>query len=445
MPEARAVSLVHEWSERFRKHPLASAVVVGFAGKADAIWRHAFELMRQESPEYRNAVDDEFARESKSHCGELLQTIVAIAAARRAKTGVDPFGFVRTHAIWRARHHVPLVASLHAYRLAHRTYWTLTREALIKSTKQKEAVRALAMLSDFWMELFDHVGAVLAEAHAVEEGSIVAQRTHAYASLIGDLLRGAPPRDAEAQRLCTLCGIRPGAPVAVAVARPLQSANGSPIDIEVTLRSVARLVEQVLPSSEFGKLVDVQNGEAVAIVCGASATARRVADALRKSLSPRGRSALAAGIGVSLDATEIAGLPRALEEARLALDFATRERPLHHFSDIDLPELLLRRADGIALRLIPPWASNFHPAETDQSRQLVRTIRAFAACNLNVKQTAQRLGVHTNTVYFRLNRVKKLAGLDPRTYSGVSKLLTVLRLLEIADKQPASAEISSPG
>ena len=67
----------------------------------------------------------------------------------------------------------------------------------------------------------------------------------------------------------------------------------------------------------------------------------------------------------------------------------------------------------------------------DQSRKLSRTIHAFADCNFNVKQTAQRLGVHTNTVYFRLNRINKLTGTDPRTYFGTSLLLTALRLVDI--------------
>lgn len=49
---------------------------------------------------------------------------------------------------------------------------------------------------------------------------------------------------------------------------------------------------------------------------------------------------------------------------------------------------------------------------------------------LNVKQTARRLGVNANTVYFRLNRINKLCGIDPRTFSGTSLLLTSLRLLE---------------
>ena len=58
-----------EWRERFRKSPLAREVVASFEGKAQEIWRGTFDLLRKESPEYRNAVDDEFTTESKSHCG----------------------------------------------------------------------------------------------------------------------------------------------------------------------------------------------------------------------------------------------------------------------------------------------------------------------------------------------------------------------------------------
>jgi DNA-binding PucR family transcriptional regulator len=56
-----------------------------------------------------------------------------------------------------------------------------------------------------------------------------------------------------------------------------------------------------------------------------------------------------------------------------------------------------------------------------------------------VKQAARRLGVHTNTVYFRLKRINELTGVDPPTYAGTSLLLTALRLLEIQGK---GAEVS---
>ena len=134
---------------------------------------------------------------------------------------------------------------------------------------------------------------------------------------------------------------------------------------------------------------------------------------------------------MSLDASEVARLPESLDEARLALEFASASQPLLHFADINLPEFLIRRADKTALRLIPKGTRHLTSGE-GQSGELARTIREFADCSLNVKQTAQRLGVHTNTVYFRLNRIDKLTGIDPRTFAGTSLLLTALRLLESA-------------
>src|SRR6516164_5864359 len=145
MTQFRAEEFVRHWSGRFRADRIASGIVGGFGKRSDEIWHRAFELLKRESPEYRNAVDDEFTKESKSHCAELLQLIVAIASSRPAPKG-DPFGFVRTHAVWRARHQVPLIASLHAYRLAHRTYWEMTKDRLVAASRHEEAIASLSLL-----------------------------------------------------------------------------------------------------------------------------------------------------------------------------------------------------------------------------------------------------------------------------------------------------------
>src|SRR5262249_53073339 len=159
---------VREWSERFRKTRPARSVVAGLSDRAAEIWQRTFLLLQTEGPEYRNAVDDEFTKESQSHCKELLHAIIAVATGRAGRSAGDPFDFVRTHAEWRARHQVPLVASLHAYRLAHKTYSGITQEALLEYGQREEAMLALTMLSNFWLEFFDYVGSVLAETHAAE-------------------------------------------------------------------------------------------------------------------------------------------------------------------------------------------------------------------------------------------------------------------------------------
>lgn len=310
MSGSQAEALVRGWSGRFRKDALAANAVTSLRGRSEEIWRRTFELLQRESPEYRNSVDDDFTRESKSHCGELLATIIAVAGGRTKDLGADPFAFVRSHAEWRARHHVPLIASLHAYRLAHRTYWGVTREALLQHAGRKAAALSLAMLSDFWMELFDYVGTVLSEAHAVEEGLIVAQGTRAYVGLIEDLLRGHPPRNGEAMQLAALCGIRPGAPMAIAVLRPCQTQDEAPLDLEVRLRSLSRLVGQVLPSARFGKLVDIRTSEVMAIICNVGGAGRGFLEALGRSGARRPRVIPAACIATHALAAPTAVAPR---------------------------------------------------------------------------------------------------------------------------------------
>jgi hypothetical protein len=447
MATTPGAALIAEWSSRLRADPLASKVVIDLRGRANDIWTRAFDLLTKECPEYRNSVDDEFTRESKRHCAELLRFIVSIAAGQLHDLGADPFRFVRTHAEWRAAHSVPLVASLHAYRLAHKTYWGMTRNALLKHAKQAEAIAGLSTLSDFWLELFDAVGASLTEAHAVEDKLVTAQSARVHVALVEDLLCGVIPKNTEAQRICALCGVRPGECMAVVVAR-LDSVGEAQVDFEVKLRSLAQLIERSLPSSGFGKLIDIRNSEITAVISSDSDTARRALRALQGMGSRKhAGNGMAASVGISLDVTDVGRLPQALEEARFAIDFAGSAQPVMLFGNIDLLEFLIRHAGHAAFRLIPGWVRHFSDPTDAKSRDLLHTVRAFANASLSVKQTARQLGLHANTVYFRLNRVMEITGIDPRTYSGLSLLLTALRLLECNgnNHHPDQVALSDPG
>ena len=413
------------WSNRFQRVPLAKEVVAGLDGRADEIWRGTFELLRKESPEYRNAVDHEFTAESKRHCGELLAMIVRIAAGN--PLGSNCLEFVRRHAAWRARHEVPLVASLHAYRLAHKTYWGLTRQWLATHRRQREALRALTMLSDFWIELFETVGAALEDAHATEEARTLAQHTRAHARLIDDLLNGTGPSDIEARQLLAVCGFHPGLTMTVGVFRRFPAADGRHGDAHVALRSTVRLLNQVFPTSQFGRLIGLRDGEVVLIAGSRGLTSQLLARHLgRHGFTQKGSLGICVGLG--LDKDDTAQIPDALTEARSALELTGPHRPMLRFADVDLAEFVTHGADRMALRLVPDWVRTAHEAGMDQ--ELLLTIRAFARCSLNVKETARQLNVHANTIYFRLNQIKQRTKVDPRTFEGLTHLVTSLRLLD---------------
>ncbi|GAA4061546.1 PucR family transcriptional regulator [Nonomuraea soli] len=107
-------------------------------------------------------------------------------------------------------------------------------------------------------------------------------------------------------------------------------------------------------------------------------------------------------------ATDPAGIPGALEEARRVMEIVQRlGRPpgLYRFDDVLLEYQLARPGAGLdrlAAKLDPLAA---HP-------HLVDTLRAFVNRGHNRRQTSLDLHIHRNTLDYRLQRVSLLTGLD---------------------------------
>jgi carbohydrate diacid regulator len=126
-------------------------------------------------------------------------------------------------------------------------------------------------------------------------------------------------------------------------------------------------------------------------------------------------------IGVGLDVREIAELARSYSEAVVATQLRGARTAIRHLLEVDVNEYFRQTADPTARRLISRL-----PDEV-LAEPLRTTLWSFAAANLNVKECARQLDVHTNTVYYRLNRVQRLTGLDPRNFAALSQIMTALQ------------------
>jgi PucR C-terminal helix-turn-helix domain/GGDEF-like domain len=421
----RDPTLIRDWETRLHANALAAQILGTLNERKSEVERSALDGLQRENPQFERATSKQFREEALGHCNDILQLMVAIAAGKASRLGSDPFDFVHSHAVRRARQQFPLGGSLNAYRLAHKGYWEVMRNSVSGSPAAEiEKTDCLMILSEFLLEFFDRVSGILTDAYIAEEKLMTARRTRAHVALIEDLLHGRQPGDLEAQGLSERCGIRSGAHLAVAIARLGQPANGH--DRSAELEQLSDVFHRALGSPALGRLIDIRNDEVLAIVAGDADTSKRVRDAFGAVAAELNQ---AAGVGISLDASEISALPQAYQEAERAVEFTQHTRPVMHFADIDLMEFLVRRPDAAALRLIPDWAGRFMDADSGKSGELTRTISEFADCNFNVKRTARHLDLHTNTVYFRLNRIRELTGIDPRSYSGLSLLLTTVRMM----------------
>lgn len=118
-------------------------------------------------------------------------------------------------------------------------------------------------------------------------------------------------------------------------------------------------------------------------------------------------------VGVSNSHEGIQGLLDAYREADLALEFGTRlwgENKSYYFGDLGILSIL---GEGNREKEIE-FAHQLLRKLTNQD--LIQTLECFFEENLNLTETAARMGIHRNTVIYRLNQIAQILGIDPRVF-----------------------------
>lgn len=62
----------------------------------------------------------------------------------------------------------------------------------------------------------------------------------------------------------------------------------------------------------------------------------------------------------------------------------------------------------------------------EKQEELVKTLQVYLSCNLNANETANRLIIHRNTLNYRLHRVYKITGKDPKNIVDLVELIFAL-------------------
>jgi sugar diacid utilization regulator len=210
----------------------------------------------------------------------------------------------------------------------------------------------------------------------------------------------------------------------------------------VVSRSIAALSERDgIPGAEV--LVLVPGGE--------EATAARAAEALLHEMQA-GLQGYTFAIGRSRITEDPGELPRAASEALLAANVAEgdAEGPLA-FEQTGAYRLLLSAMSENPAELQRFYAETVEPLvayDEQYETELVRTLETFLEADGNVAGTAQRLFTHRHTIYYRLERVRELSGLDVSSSDGREKLslgLKAMRVLGITSAGGPASEAGAEG
>jgi PucR family transcriptional regulator, purine catabolism regulatory protein len=137
-------------------------------------------------------------------------------------------------------------------------------------------------------------------------------------------------------------------------------------------------------------------------------------DELMGLVRSREESAISVGVGTIRDG--IAGIRRSHAEARQSLLLGRRMHGPGHltlFGDLGVYRLIF------AAEALPELSDLYTQAlgellayDRQNNADLVSTLDAFFAANGSPKEAAERLGVHRNTVLYRLDRIRDITGYD---------------------------------
>jgi len=286
----------------------------------------------------------------------------------------------------RAGEGMPLEDLLHAYRLGGRMGWHAVVEAAAADERS-----ALLAGAERLMDYVDRVSAVVAQAYLDERQHLVSEEERRLRDLFDALVCDGPV-PAGLQE----CAEGIGFPLAESYRPFAETMPGAAAyehaQIAETLR--AHGVLALTEGDRVSGLAPVENGDEAGggVVPGLA-----------------GSEALLA----VRDPTLRADLADALEELRLLVDLGRR---LGHRGRLDpdafVAELLLARSPRLAelarQRALGPLEDYARVRGTD----LIDTLEAFVAADLDRRAAAQDLHVHPNTLDYRLKRVEELTGLD---------------------------------
>jgi hypothetical protein len=192
---------------------------------------------------------------------------------------------------------------------------------------------------------------------------------------------------------------------------------------------------------------------------GDEPTAARAAEAVLREMQA-GLAGFTFAVGRSRIAADPTELPRAASEALLAANVAEgggtaaggggHDGPLA-FEQTGAYRLLLSAMSENPRELQRFYAETVEPLvayDEQYETELVRTLETFLDADGNVAGTAQRLFTHRHTIYYRLERVRELSGLDVASSDGREKLslgLKAMRVLGIASAAGPATEAGAGG
>lgn len=388
---------------------------------ADEIWVQVPAYSHNDGERLRPALVE--------HVDAIFRAVIdALASGRPAHRSDFPISM--THARQRVRQGIDFPDFLHAFRVGQLVLW----ETVVEAAQRDEATRTavLSMATDM-LRVIEVGTSAAAESYLDAQQHQLAEADRVRRDLLEDLLARRDPSAGPMQALLRSSGLEATAELIVTSVVPQQ-----PLPADLTLQDVVAALRGALAAGNQGLMVIRQEE----IVCVSPAKAARVHSIVEKveyALRHPRASGMQLAVGISTVHTGLIEVPEAYTEACIARDGLAARSGVLALPALSTLDYLLLRHDDTARRLIPMRMSQFVLEDRAHGGGLINTLLEYVAADLNAKVASERLHLHVNTTYYRLDRIAERTGCDLRHIADIQELVVAIRLLTDLDLDPSSA------
>ena len=179
------------------------------------------------------------------------------------------------------------------------------------------------------------------------------------------------------------------------------------------------VVQALFPDRQSDFVLSVGDGDVALIrqmTEGAGAKdLNKIAATIEEALRSNGESTVVVGIGTI--ATHLRDLAKSYKEAQIAIEVGKvfdTEKYIINYENLGIGRLIYQLPTTLCEMFLQEVFKK-NPIDA-LDKETLFTIHKFFENNLNVSETARKLFVHRNTLVYRLEKIKKLTGLDLREF-----------------------------
>ncbi len=198
-------------------------------------------------------------------------------------------------------------------------------------------------------------------------------------------------------------------PRGVFVVRSLRKAESVPTDV----------IQSLFPDRQNDFVLSVGEGNVV-LICQMTDGAgvkelNKIASSIEEALRSGSESTVVVGIGTVTQ--HLRDLAKSYKEAQIAIEVGKvfdTEKYVINYENLGIGRLIYQLPTTLCEMFLQEVFKK-NPIDA-LDKETLFTIHKFFENNLNVSETARKLFVHRNTLVYRLEKIKKLTGLDLREF-----------------------------